>query len=313
MMADAMFMIIQSSRLFLTAVTPTAVIPTAIILWTLVISNYFRQVYCKCWYLCICSFVNFPICVLLYLYTCVQGSRIFCPNPDVFQPANVRQSAHVRNLFKIWQKTAKTKKYTEHFKTSFDALYGLIKYCIELCLVLSSRQFVPSAGHIVQSPVSLSNLLWVVSNLPWVEISFCPTKYVLSKPTGSLRSHFLEPFLYACLLVYLCTCVLLHFCTCRLVFMCTCVVEVVYLFTCVLVYLRTCVLVSLCPCVLMYLCTCVVIVFVYNGCIVWFFSPQDQIWPDLNNNITRSKTVIQKVLSLPFFWQPGEACRWRVC
>ena len=63
-----------------------------------------------------------------------------------------------------------------------------------LCFVLSSRNVVPSAGQLIQSAVGLSKLLWVVSNLPWVEIFFCPTKYVLSKPTGCHGSHFLEPW-----------------------------------------------------------------------------------------------------------------------
>ena len=39
------------------------------------------------------------------------------------------------------------------------------------------------------------NLLWVVSNHPWVEISFCPTKYFLSEPTGSHGYNFLEPWM----------------------------------------------------------------------------------------------------------------------
>ena len=63
---------------------------------------------------------------------------------------------------------------------------------IVLCFVLSSRKFVPSAGQLFQSAVGLSKLRWVVSNLPWVKISFCPTKYILSEPNGS---HFLEPCL----------------------------------------------------------------------------------------------------------------------
>ena len=68
------------------------------------------------------------------------------------------------------------------------------KLLIVLSFVVSSRQFVPSA-------VSLSNLLWVVSNLLWVEISFCPIKYVLSKSTGSHGSHFLKPCLLAAFLL----------------------------------------------------------------------------------------------------------------
>ena len=43
MMVDPMFMIVQNSRLFLTAVIPIAVAPTAVILTILIISHKFRH------------------------------------------------------------------------------------------------------------------------------------------------------------------------------------------------------------------------------------------------------------------------------
>ena len=110
-----------------------------------------------------------------------------CPNQEFFQHAIVQQSAHVRNLFKMTQKARQRKKES----------------CCWLWYVLSYVQ--ESLSHLLnslsKSAVGCSQLLWVVSTLPLVEISFFPTKYALSEPTGS---HFLEAWSLYKLFVFSC-------------------------------------------------------------------------------------------------------------
>ena len=66
MMVDPMFMIVQNSSLFLTAVNPTAVASTVLILLILVISHQFRLT--GMWQMMIPLYLY--ICVIVYLYTC---------------------------------------------------------------------------------------------------------------------------------------------------------------------------------------------------------------------------------------------------
>ena len=71
----------------------------------------------------------------------------------------------------------------DSFSHLMDSLSNLLWVC-------------PICCEFVHSAVSLPNLQWFVSNLPWVEISFCPSKYFFSEPTGSQGSHFLEPCMW---------------------------------------------------------------------------------------------------------------------